>query len=421
MTSDFVLVNGLLFKLLWKRKVTDDPSMVLCVPEEFVPQILYHYHDYIMSGHQGIVRTYLMVREKYFFPHMFKKVQQYVRSCHLCQTTKASAKLPMASFSCILVNFTPFDRMSMDIKDMPMNSSHYHKIVIVNCLATQYTVVCPLRTISTETVFDCLFTKIICVFGKPSVIITDQQSSFTSHLMERLATVFGTQLQFVGKEHHGANPTERYIQSMNNVFKKYLEDTGKNWPSYLPPVCYALNTFVSPSTGFSPYELMFIRKPPCNTLTDFTPSVLEGYTSSDQYMKVLKQKLDVISKIVMNEKAQQQELQRVHAECTCQPIAPIAKGDLVLFKHSEISDLLTSCKKLNHPWVGPVKVQAILAPHKYLVSNFEGQLCPVIFERHELKPYYLRDPASMTTGGAKWALQDAVQQLRAHERSQMEV
>ncbi len=208
---------------------------------------------------------------------------------------------------------------------------------------------------------------------------------------------------------------------MNNVFKKYLEDMGKNWPSYLPPVCYALNTFVSPSTGYSPYELMFIRKPLCNTLTDFTPSVLEGYASSHQYMKVLKQKLVVISKLVMKEKAQQQELQRVQAEHACHPIAPIAKGDLILFKRSEKSDLLMSHKKLNRPWVGPVKVQAILAPHKYLVSDFEGQLCPVVFECHELKLYYLHDPASMTTGGAKWVLQDAVQQLRAHERSQTEV
>ncbi len=209
-----------------------NPSMVLCVPEEYVPQILYHYHDYIMSGHQGIVRTYLTVREKYFFPNMFEKVQQYVRSCHLCQTTKASTKLPVASFSRILVNFTPFDHMSMDIKDMPMSSSCYHKIIIFNCLAMQYTVACPLGTISPETVFDCLFTKIICVFGKP-VIFTDQQLSFTSHLMERLATVFGTQLQFVGKEHHGANPTERYIQSINNIFKKYLEDAGKELASIL--------------------------------------------------------------------------------------------------------------------------------------------------------------------------------------------
>ncbi len=332
---------------------------------------------------------------------------------------KASAKLPMASFSRIPVNFTPFDHMSMDIKDMPMSSSRYHKIIVFNCLATQYTVACPLRAISTKMVFDCLFTKIICVFGKPSVIIMDQLSSFTSHLMERIVTIFGTQLQFVGKEHHEANPTERYIQSMNNVFKKYLEETGKNWPAYLPPVCYALNTFISPSMGYSPYELMFIWKPPCNTLTDFTPTVLEGYASSDQYMKVLKQKLDVISKIIMKEKAQ--ELQRVQAERACQPIAPIAKGDLVLFKCSEKSDLLTNRKKLNRPWVSPVKVQAILAPHKYLVSDFEGQLCPMVFEQHELKPYYLRDPASITTGGAKRALQDAVQQLRERERSQMEV
>ncbi len=84
---------------------------------------------------------------------------------------------------------------------------------------------------------------------------------------------------------------------------------------------------------------------------------------------------------------------------------------MVLFKHSEKSDLLTNQKKLNHPWVGPVKVQAILAPHKYLVSDFEGRLCPMVFEQHELKPYYLRDPASMMTRGAKRALQDVIQQL----------
>ncbi len=200
MTSNFVLVNGLLFKLLWKRKVTDDPSMVLCVPEEYVPQILYHYHDYIMSGHQGIVRTYLTVWEKYFFPNMFERVQQYVRSCHLYQIMKASAKLPVASFSRIPVNFTPFDCMSMDIKDMPMSLSRYQKIIIFNCLTMQYTVACPLRAISMETVFDCLLSfQIICVFGKPSVIITEQQSSFTSHLMERLTTIFWYPTPVCGK------------------------------------------------------------------------------------------------------------------------------------------------------------------------------------------------------------------------------
>ncbi len=172
-------------------------------------------------------------------------LKRYSSTC-ICVTC---AKLPVASFSHIPVNFTPFNHMSMDIKDMPMSLSCCHKIIVFNCLAMQYIIVCPLHAISTETVFDCLFMKIICIFGKPSVIITDQQSSFTSPLMERLTTVFGTQLQFIGKEHHGANLTERYIQSMNNIFEKYLEDTWKNWPSYLTPVCYAMNTFVSPTMG----------------------------------------------------------------------------------------------------------------------------------------------------------------------------
>ena len=33
------------------------------------------------------------------------------------------------------------------------------------------------------------------------------------------------------------------------------------WPLFVMSTCYAMNTFVSPITGFSPYELVFLKKP----------------------------------------------------------------------------------------------------------------------------------------------------------------
>ena len=43
--------------------------------------------------------------------------------------------------------------------------------------------------------------------------------------------------------------------------------------------CYAMNTFVSPSTGFSPYELVFLRKPPDILNLYFEPlqTIAKGY------------------------------------------------------------------------------------------------------------------------------------------------
>ena len=44
-------------------------------------------------------------------------------------------------------------------------------------------------------------------------------------------------------------------------------------------------------------------------------------------------------------------------------------------------------KKLISPWVGPVKIQAILDPTHFLLSDWEGKCLPVEVEIHRIKPY----------------------------------
>ncbi len=65
----------------------------------------------------------------------------------------------------------------------------------------------------------------------------------------------------------------------------------------------------------------------------------------------------------------------------------MCKGNLVMFKQLHLSTLQANSRKLVQPWVGPVVVQAILGPNKYLVADWAGKLLPQVFERHELKPY----------------------------------
>ncbi len=52
---DYILVNNLLFKMV--VDCFGEDALVLCIPKKYIPMVLYQYHDMIMAGHQGPIRT----------------------------------------------------------------------------------------------------------------------------------------------------------------------------------------------------------------------------------------------------------------------------------------------------------------------------------------------------------------------------
>ena len=64
-------------------------------------------------------------------------------------------------------------------------------------------------------------------------------------------------VKLVSPHTHGSLKTKRYI---NNLITRQLSGKGRKLPLYVT-LTYPMNTFVSPTTGFSPYELVFLKKP----------------------------------------------------------------------------------------------------------------------------------------------------------------
>ena len=54
--------------------------------------------------------------------------------------------------------------------------------------------------------------------------------------------------------------TERYIKSLSEMLCKHLKTTGEDWHLYVNPCYQALNTYVSPSAGYSEFELVCLQK-----------------------------------------------------------------------------------------------------------------------------------------------------------------
>ena len=57
--EDYIVFEGVLFRIKLDKNKSVPPQLLLCIPETFVPTILYQYHDLVLAGHQGVLKTYL--------------------------------------------------------------------------------------------------------------------------------------------------------------------------------------------------------------------------------------------------------------------------------------------------------------------------------------------------------------------------
>jgi hypothetical protein len=59
----------------------------LCIPKTMRGQILHEAHDTPAGGHFGADRTYLRIKDRYFWKKMWPDTQRYVVGCDLCHRT----------------------------------------------------------------------------------------------------------------------------------------------------------------------------------------------------------------------------------------------------------------------------------------------------------------------------------------------
>jgi hypothetical protein len=390
----YLVIRGLLFKIELNRD--GEERLKLCVPEKYIPLILWKYHDFILAMHQGITKTLLTIKAHFFFPRMHEYVQSYINTCPVCQQQKASREeIPKASFIRIPVTAHPFDRVAMDVKDMPMAVDGSKYLLVCVCEITNYPVAVPMKDQKATTIFNCFFQAVVCDHTCPKVIITDKAATFTGELSAMLYHRLRIKRLLVNPRNKGANRAERYIQTLVNEIVAVVSDSGEHWPAYVKPALAAFRNFVSPTTGFSPYEMVTGRQQrPLSELLDVEGDLEDGrHMAPDNYMEHLQQRKKVIDRAVKSRKLTTQ-LDQYHKEQRRNPnFEQFGVGDLVLFEYKSKSDAYSGAQKstMTRPWIGPVKVAVVLDPNKYLLADWSGRIISTEFHRKGLKRFHLRE------------------------------
>ena len=80
LAEKYVLLDSLLFRISLEKETT-----VLAVPETCADKIITLYHKSLFAGHQGVIKIYLTISDKFFIPNLIHYLRSYIKGCHLCQ------------------------------------------------------------------------------------------------------------------------------------------------------------------------------------------------------------------------------------------------------------------------------------------------------------------------------------------------
>ena len=297
LAESFVLLDSLIFKLV---TTTDKEAAVLAIPEVCVDKIITLYHTSLFAGHQGVVKTYLMMKDKFFIPNLMHYLRSFIKRCHVCQLSRSN-KLPTRKLQPhIYLNYRPLSKLSMDLKVMPRSQKGHKFILCIIDEMTNYLIMVPIYKSRSEEVGEALIEHVISKFCAPDCITMDQDSTFMSNLMSYLFRKLNIKIMTVAPYNHQSLQVEHGIKTLSKILTKHLSGQGQMWHKYLPLATFAHNIFISPNlANHSPYELVFGRKPKLLLDLETDPDVRVLGTHRE-YLLQLKKRLEYLHKLLQD-------------------------------------------------------------------------------------------------------------------------
>ena len=242
LTERYILLDSLLFKIAPGKE-----TAVVAVPETCVDKIITLYHSSLFAGHQGVIKTYLIISDKFFIPNLIHYLRSYIKGCHLCQLA-CNEKLPPRQLQTrINPNYMPLSRLSMDLKVMPRSHKGHKFILCIIDKVTNYLITVLIFQARSEEIGEAPIENVITKYYIPEYIIMDQDSEFMSSLMTYLLDRFNIEIKTVALYNHQSLQAEHGIKSLTNILSKHLTNLGQTWLKYLslaPPFAY--NMFNTP-------------------------------------------------------------------------------------------------------------------------------------------------------------------------------
>ena len=218
-----------------------------------------------------------------------------IQNCGRCKQFEAKCQLPeMEPIVCT----QPMELVHVDYVGMEVTVAAKEKPVVKNVLVVVDHFTCYVQAFVTKnhtayTTARVLYNNFFSVFGFPQKLLLDQGTEFTGDVIAAMCKLLGIEKIRTTLYHPQTNGlAERVHQTLQRMIGKLDPEKCRKWPEHIGSVLIAYNATWSQVTRYSPYFLMFGRRPrlPVDLLFP-TVNNREWTRTINEYVKALYERL----------------------------------------------------------------------------------------------------------------------------------
>ena len=247
--------RGILFRVVHD---IEGEKEQLVLPECYKKEVLMGLHNNI--GHPGKERTLKLLRDRFYWPRSSTDVEEWIDKCDRCLRRKSSinTRAPLVNVSTTY----PLELVCFDYLSLEQAKGGIGNILIVTDHYTKYALAIPTKNQSAKTTAEVFYNHFIIHYGIPNRLHSDQGANFESELIKELCEIMKINKSHTTPYHPQGNAgPERFNRTLLDMLGTLAPEQKNDWKKYVNPLVYAYNCIPHDSTGFSPFELMFGRKP----------------------------------------------------------------------------------------------------------------------------------------------------------------
>ena len=239
-----------------KESPDSKPYIQMLVPTDLRPEILKQLHD--NAGHMGVRCTMEKVRQRFYWPGYEADVEHWVRDCELCQKRNQPQPLPRVPLGTIRASY-PFEKISWDIMGpLPVTNKGNKYILVVTDVFSKWVEAFPLQVTDGFTLTSTLMDEVICRYGVPTQLHSDQGSNLNAEVNQKLCQLLGIQRTRTTAYHpQGNGQVERFNHTVEAMLAKMVGEHHRDWNKHLQNALFAYRTSLHDTTGYSPYLANF--------------------------------------------------------------------------------------------------------------------------------------------------------------------
>ena len=256
-----LIKNGLLYQKT-RQGQADEIVFQFIVPQRHQGAALDGCHQ--EAAHQAQRRSIALMQERFWWPGMTRDLRNCIKKCSHCRKYEAAPPVaPMKPLICsgpgelLHVDFTSIEE-TVPLKEDPI----IHNVLVLQDHFSKYIVAYVVKNQTARTAAETLRIRYFGLFRAPAYLVSDQGKAFTGHVITHLCELYGVQKLRTSPYHAQTNgQVERMNQTIIRMIGKLEEDKKACWSEHLPELLMAYNATHSAVTGYSPYYLLFGRRP----------------------------------------------------------------------------------------------------------------------------------------------------------------